>query len=94
MKTNSEALQRVQMVLAAAMADQQCNENELLTMAEACAKAKVSRWTISRWIRNGYIRAVKLGKAKSSPVRIIEGSLLAYLTSLEVQTNNRTEVEK
>ena len=94
MKTNSDALQRAQMVLAAAMADQQSSEDELLTMAEACAKAKVSRWTMARWIKNGDIRALKLGKAKSSPVRINKGSLLAYLASLEVQANNRMEVKK
>ena len=93
MKTNSDALQRAQMVLAAAMADQQSNEDELLTMAEACAKAKVSRWTMARWIKNGDIRAVKLGKAKSSPVRIYAASLYAFLASLEIPQGLRKEVK-
>lgn len=87
------ALQAAKRALDAAIANQGTEES-FLTMAEACNKAKVSRWTMARWIKHGYIRAVKLGKAKSSPVRINEGSLLAYLASLEVQANNGMERKK
>ena len=87
MKTNSETLQRVQMVLAAAMASQQSNEDELLTLAEACTLSKVSRWTVARWLRlkdangNYIIRWHKLGKSRTAPVRINRASFIAFLES-------------
>ena len=43
---------------------------DLLTYREACELLKVSRWTLHRWIKQGKIRALKLGKSKNSPVRI------------------------
>lgn len=57
---------------------------ELLTIKEACAKARVSRWTLRRWIQKGYVRALKLGKSKSGGVRIYAASLRQYLGALEI----------
>ena len=88
-KIQQELQKAAQMVLAASQADQQV---ELLTMKRACEITQLSRWTISKLIKRGLIRAVKLGSAKSSPVRIYEDSLRSYLTSIEVNFDDRKEV--
>jgi excisionase family DNA binding protein len=88
-KIQKELQKAAQMVLAASQADQQV---ELLTMKRACEITQLSRWTISKLIKRGLIRAVKLGSAKSSPVRIYEDSLRSYLTSIEVNFDDRKEV--
>ena len=94
MKNKKTQLQAVaQILLDAADAEQQDTDEQFLTIAEACALAKVSRWTMARWIKNGDIRAVKLGKAKSSPVRIYAASLYAFLASLETPQGLRKEVQ-
>jgi len=59
--------------------------SELLTVKEACAVAKVSRWTIRRWIKKGFIRAFKYGNRKSSPVRVDAASLNEHLASSEIK---------
>ena len=64
----------------------------LLTMKRACEITQLSRWTISKLIKRGLIRAVKLGSAKSSPVRIYEDSLRSFLASIEVNFGDRKEV--
>lgn len=71
------------------------DESEWIIKQEACKIAKVSKWTISRWIDAGYIKGIKLGKAQSSPVRIYKPSLLAYLASLLIRPRKaRKEVEE
>lgn len=55
-----------------------------LTVEEACAFARVSRWTLRRWIRKGHVRALKFGRCKNAPVRIDAESLLQYLESLVI----------
>lgn len=32
-------------------------------MKKACEIAHISRWTMRRWIKNGHVRAIKVGKA-------------------------------
>ena len=88
-KIQQELQKAAQMVLVASQADQQV---ELLTMKRACEITQLSRWTISKLIKRGLIRAVKLGSAKSSPVRSYEDSLRSYLTSIEVNFDDRKEV--
>ena len=62
-----------------------------LTIKEACAEFKVSRWTIARWLRqkdaNGNYLIVwfKIGKAKSSIVRIDRASFMAFFESMTVK---------
>ena len=84
---SNEALQAAQMVLAAAAANQQKpkEEKKLLKMKDACALAQVSRWTMSRWLKAGYVKGIKFGESKNSHVRIYEDSLRDYLKSLEIQ---------
>lgn len=66
-------------------------ESEYITKEDAKAIAKVSIWTISRWLKqkdkngNYLIRWIKLGTAQCSPVRIDKASFKAYLESKTVQ---------
>lgn len=41
-----------------------------LTPVEFANAMRVSRATVSRWIQRGQLRAIKLGSARSSPLRI------------------------
>ena len=80
-------------VLDAGDADQQRKKDELLTVEEACALAKVDRSTIFRWRKNGYVRWIKFGPAKCSPVRIYADSLKAFLASMEVPSTQTDKAE-
>ena len=83
--------QAAQMVLAASQADQQVKADELLTVEEACALAKVDRSTIYRWRMSGCIRWIKFSPAQCSPVRIYADSFKAFLGSKafpSTQTDN------
>lgn len=60
-------------------------------MKKACEIAHISRWTMRRWIKNGHVRAIKVGKAKSSRVMIDEASLYAFLASQEINIKNTTK---
>lgn len=98
--SKNELLKAAQLLLATSNVDQQgslsaasnAGKSALLTMKHACEITQLSRWTISKLIKRGLIRAVKLGSAKSSPVRIYEDSLRSYLTSIEVNFDEKKEV--
>ena len=72
---------------AAAASDALANDagDEWLTVKEACQLAKVSRWTIRRWIVAGSVRAIKLGKARTSRVRIDVASLRAHMERMLIK---------
>lgn len=68
---------------------------EYISIKQACEITGYSRWTISRWIKAGLIRASKNGKARSGRVRIVKASLYALLDSQEIPINEeRKDVEK
>lgn len=50
-----------------------------LTMAQAAKMLGVSTKTIERRIKSGEIKAYKFGNSKTSPVRISEEALQAYI---------------
>lgn len=50
-----------------------------LTMAQAAKRLGVSAKTIERRIKSGEIKAYKFGDSKTSPVRISEEALQAYI---------------
>jgi excisionase family DNA binding protein len=49
---------------------------KLLSVREAANYAKVSRQTVRRWIKAGYLKIYRAGRQ----IRIDEADLLAYLT--------------
>lgn len=71
---------------------------EYLTIKEACAIAKVTRWTIYRWLRiedaNGeyVICWCKHGTGNRGPVRIHKASFIAFLESKVQHANMGKEV--
>lgn len=44
---------------------------ELLTVAEACASLRISRWTFYRLVQNGQLQSVKIGSARRVPVAAV-----------------------
>lgn len=49
-----------------------------LTVDEVAAILRVSRWSVSRYIRAGALKAVK-GDGPNGPVRVPVGALAAYI---------------
>ena len=52
---------------------------KLLTVDEAAAKLRVSRWSISRRVASGEIPALRVGSGPRAPIRIDEHELQAWL---------------
>jgi excisionase family DNA binding protein len=50
------------------MIDAAAPSQELLTVAEACASLRISRWTFYRLIQTGQLKTVKIGSARRVPV--------------------------
>lgn len=59
--------------------------DEWITMQEACRRTSYSRWVIRRWIDAGFVRATKLGKARTSRVRIDAASLRAHMERMVIK---------
>ena len=57
-----------------------------LTIAEAAERLGVSKKTIARRIKSGNIEAFKYGDGKTSPIRIPEESLQAYIVKCKTAT--------
>ena len=51
-------------------ADNASGKTEWLEVADAVKRYKVSRWTLLRWRKNGWISAKKLGTAKAAKVLV------------------------
>lgn len=49
-----------------------------LTPAQACGRLDISRPTLAKRIRDGEIKAIKLGESRNSPVRVLVASIEAY----------------
>ena len=61
-------------------------DNLSLTIKQAAKRLGVSTKTISRRIQSGEIVAYKYGESKTSPVRITEEALQAYLDKRQTTT--------
>jgi len=57
-----------------------------ITMLQAAKRLGVSKRTIQRRIESGDIKTIKLGSDKTSPVRILEDDLLAYVEKCKTAT--------
>lgn len=53
--------------------------DQMLSPSECARLANVSVGTVYRWIESGRVRAVKLGPAQSSPVRVPASELVGLL---------------
>lgn len=87
---NENYIRAAELLMKVGNADKS-ERQEYIPVKEACLIANVSRWTIARWIKCGYIRAIKTGSKKNGRVKIVKESLYAYLASLEIQP---TEIGK
>jgi excisionase family DNA binding protein len=54
----------------------------LLTVAEACASLRISRWTFYRLVQRGELKTVKIGSARRVPIAAIN-ELVAHLCRQE-----------
>ena len=82
MKINNSKLAAVMELLCRADTDNASGQSEWLEVAEAVKRFKVSRWTLLRWRKKGWISAKKLGTAQAAKVLINATSVEIFLTTL------------
>ena len=68
-------------LLCRADADNASGKSEWLEVAEAVKRFRVSRWTLLRWRKKGWISAKKLGTAKAAKVLINATSVELFLAT-------------
>ena len=66
MKIEKNKLAAVMELLCRVDADNASGKPEWITVEEAVKRFKVSRWTLLRWRKKGWISAKKLGTAKAA----------------------------
>ena len=76
-------------LLCRADADNASGKSEWLEVAEAVKRFRVSRWTLLRWRKKGWISAKKLGTAKAAKVLIDAASVELFLATLGDSTVER-----
>ena len=54
-----------------AQTPEQMIEERLLTVPEACAKLRVSRWTLNRLMQSRQLRTIKIGSRRLVPASAI-----------------------
>ena len=81
MKNYSSKLAAVMELLCRVDADNASGKSEWLDVADAVKRFKVSRWTLLRWRKKGWITAKKLGTAKAAKVLINATSVELFLAT-------------
>ena len=81
MKNYSSKLAAVLELLGRADADNASGKVEWLEVTDAVKRYKVSRWTLLRWRKKGWISAKKLGTAKAAKVLINATSVELFLAT-------------
>ncbi|NLE05144.1 MAG: helix-turn-helix domain-containing protein [Crenarchaeota archaeon] len=64
-----------------------------MSLPEAMAYAKVSRWTIRRWIDSGKIKGTKLSDSRCGKVLVCFKSLEAFLESRRMKISDQVQSE-
>ncbi|MEU4706746.1 helix-turn-helix domain-containing protein [Nocardia salmonicida] len=57
----------------------QVTHDDLLTVAESCARLRLSKWSLYRLIHNNELKTVKVGSRRFVPVREVERFLEALV---------------
>ena len=81
MTKSSSPLAAVLELLGRADVESASRKSEWITVEEAVKRFKVSRWTLLRWRKNGWISAKKLGTAKAAKVLINATSVELFLAT-------------
>ena len=89
MTKSSSKLAAVMELLCRVDADNASDKSEWLEVAAAVKRFKVSRWTLLRWRKKGWISAKKLGTAKVAKVLIDAASVELFLATLGDSTVER-----
>ena len=89
MAINKTNLAAVLELLGRVDADNASGKAEWLEVADAVKRYKVSRWTLLRWRRKGWISAKKLGTAKAAKVLINAETVELFLETLGDSTVER-----
>lgn len=89
MTIEKNKLAAVMKLLCRADADNASGKSAWITVEEAAKRFKVSRWTLLRWRKKGWISAKKLGTAKAAKVLIDAASVELFLATLGDSTVER-----
>ena len=89
MAIEKKKLAAVMELLCRADADNVSGKLEWITVEEATKRFKVSRWTLLRWRKKGWISAKKLGTAKTAKVLLDAASVELFLATFGDSTVER-----
>ena len=89
MKVEKNKLAAVMELLCRVDADNASGKSEWLDVADAVKRFKVSRWTLLRWRKKGWITAKKLCTAKAAKVLINAETVELFLETLGDSTVER-----
>ena len=89
MAIEKKKLAAVMELLRRADADNVSGKLEWITVEEATKRFKVSRWTLLRWRKKGWISAKKLGTAKAAKVLLDAASVELFLATFGDSTVER-----
>ena len=89
MKVEKNKLAAVMELLCRVDAEKASGKSEWITVEEAVKRFKVSRWTLLRWRKKGWISAKKLGTTKAAKVLINAETVELFLETLGDSTVER-----
>ena len=89
MANEKSTLAAVLELLGRADAEGASRKSEWITVEEAVKRFKVSRWTLLRWRKKGWISAKKLGTAKAAKVLVNAETVELFLATLGDSTVER-----
>ena len=89
MTKSSSPLAAVLELLGRADVESASRKSEWITVEEAVKRFKVSRWTLLRWRKKGWISAKKLGTTKAAKVLINAETVELFLATLGDSTVER-----
>lgn len=89
MTKSSSPLAAVLELLGRADVESASRKSEWITVEEAVKRFKVSRWTLLRWRKKGWISAKKLGTTKAAKVLVNAETVELFLETLGDSTVER-----
>ncbi|MBM0274103.1 helix-turn-helix domain-containing protein [Micromonospora tarensis] len=65
-------------------------EEQFLTIDEVAERLRVSRWSVTRYIKSGALKATKTGHGRNGAVRIPLSSFITWINDHTVTAEERT----
>ena len=70
------------------------SDSELLTVPEVAERLKLNRYTIYRKVEEGELTALRLGRAKNAPIRILASDVADFIRESTLSDQLAAELEQ